>query len=351
MSDTINDLYRCTPRETRAIIVDVIQAGLVPFVRSSPGMGKSALMASVCEEFDLELIDERLSTRSPVDLSGLPNFLGQDDAQRASFIPFDVYPIVGTKVPKNKNGWMLFLDEFNSAPKSVQAAAYKLVLDRKVGLHNLHPNVCLTAAGNLETDRAITNTISTAMQSRLIHIEMEISFQEWLEDVALKYNYDSRVVAFLSYMPGKLLDFVPSHQNRTFCCPRTWEFMNKLVKGKEIADKDIKKFAGTLTPGVAVEFVTFTKVFKNMPTIAQILSDPEQMFLPQDAPTRWAVITHLLEKVQSDTFAKVTKYVNRMPSEFRVLFFRGLLVRQPNLRSHPDFIRGLSELSRYIHGV
>ena len=74
----------------------------------------------------------------------------------------------------------------------VQAAAYKLVLDRQVGIHNLHPYCAVVAAGNLATDKAIVNSLSTAMQSRVIHLEMQVNFDQWLQNVALKQNYDKR---------------------------------------------------------------------------------------------------------------------------------------------------------------
>ncbi|MEY3189127.1 MAG: hypothetical protein RIT41_1662, partial [Bacteroidota bacterium] len=101
------------------------------------------------------------------------------------------------------------------------------------------------------TDRAIVNNLSTAMQSRLIHFVMEVSFTEWLEDVAIKDNYDSRLIAFLSMYPKYLMDFRPDHQEKTFCCPRTWEFMNKLIMDEEIVDEDAPLFAGTIKENLA----------------------------------------------------------------------------------------------------
>lgn len=350
MSEHVQELYKCTPREARGFIADAVSAGLVPFLESSPGVGKSSIVKSVGKEFNLKVIDERLSTRSPVDLAGIPDFSGEGLSRRATFTPFDVYPLDTDELPEGKDGWILFLDEFNSASKATQAAAYKLILDKESGLRKLHPHVAIICAGNLATDRAITNPLSTAMQSRVVHIEMEVSFNQWLEDVALKQDYDSRLIAYLSYKPSYLMDFDPAHNEKTFCCPRTWEFMNKLINGKPIPDDKIKLFAGTITSGVAVDFVTFLKVYKNMPNITQILADPANMFVPGDNATRWAVITHLMEKTDAKNFKDICTYINRFDSGFRVLFFRSILVRQPEMRTHPEFAKAMSELSRYLNG-
>lgn len=347
MSDSPN-IYRCTPRQVRRHVIDCLEAGLTPYVTSSPGMGKSSIMASIANAVGLHLIDHRLSTSAPEDLSGLPTF---DERGFARFAPFaDLFPLESSAIPKGKNGWMLFLDEFNAAPKSVAAAAYKLILDRMVGQHKLHPNVVMTAAGNLSTDRAITNPLSTAMQSRLVHLEMVISQEEWLYDVALPQNYDSRIIAFLSQYPSKLMDFRPDHQDKTFCCPRTWEFTNRLIKGKEVTDDSAPLLAGTVTSGVAVEFVQFTKVYNQMITLRDILSDPNNCRLPGDTSLKWVTIAHMMEKVDQSNFGDLCTYANRFTLDFRILFYRSTLIRQPELRRHTAFVKAMSELARYLQG-
>jgi MoxR-like ATPase len=346
MSET--NLYRRTPRQVRTDVIDCLYAGLVPFVQSSPGMGKSSIMRSIANELGLHLIDHRLSTSSPEDLSGLPRF---DEKGRAHFSPFaDLFPLQDSEPPAGKDGWMLFLDEANSATKNVQAASYKLVLDRMTGQEKLHERCAITMAGNLSTDRAIVNPLSTAMQSRVVHIEMELNFEEWLYDVALKENYDERIIAFLNYDNSKLMDFRPDHQEKTFCCPRTWEFMNRLVSGKEITDDKTALYSGTITSGVAVEFVQFTQVYKKMVTVDEILRDPVKAPVPNDNSTRWAVISHMMSKVTEKIFADLCTYANRFDMTFRILFFRSVMVRQPQLRAHPAFASAMSELSRYLNG-
>jgi MoxR-like ATPase len=94
----MDNLYRCTPRQTRAFVKEILEAGLVPFVQSSPGMGKSTIMRSIAKELNLKLIDHRLSTSAPEDLSGLPRFNEQGFAE---FVPFaDLFPVEGMTIPK-----------------------------------------------------------------------------------------------------------------------------------------------------------------------------------------------------------------------------------------------------------
>ena len=214
----MTNIYSSRPRQIRRNVERCFNAGLVPFVKSSPGIGKSSIMRAIAKDYNLELIDIRLSMCDPTDLNGLPTF--DHETGRAKFMPFDMFPVLGTPLPKGKNGWLMFFDEFNSAPKSIQAASYKIILDHMVGMNTLHENVFKAAAGNLSTDRAIVNPLSTAMQSRVIHMQMEANFEDWLRDVALPQGYDSRITAFLSMYPSRLMDFRPDHEDNTFCCPR-----------------------------------------------------------------------------------------------------------------------------------
>lgn len=346
MNDSAN-LYRCSPRQVRNFIKDILYAGLVPYVRSSPGMGKSSIFSSIAEELNLKIIDHRLSTSDPTDLSGLPQFVNG----YARFAPFaELFPTENTSLPTGKDGWMIFLDEFNAAPKLVQAASYKLILDKMVGQHPLHERVVLGMAGNLDTDRAITNMISTAMQSRVIHLEMEISFREWLEDVALKENYDSRIIAYLNQYESKLMDFRPDHNERTFCCPRTWEFVNRLIIGREVYDGLATLLAGTITSGVAVDFVQFCQIYTKIINVHQIINDPRGTEVPYDNSLKWATISHMMEKVTDDNFDDLSTYANRFSLDFRILFYRSTIVRHPHLRKHPAFAKAMVELSRYLNG-
>lgn len=341
-----------TPREVKTSAIKCIKAGVVPFVQSSPGLGKSAIIRGIATDFNLKLIDHRLSTSAPEDLSGLPEFY--TDAQgnrRATFSPFDIFPVSGQPLPEGKDGWLLFLDEFNSATKQVQAAAYKLILDKMVGQHHLHECVAIVTAGNLTTDRAITNPLSTAMQSRVAHIEMELERDEFLEDVVLGQKWDHRIYAFLNFKKSYIHDFRPDHNDKTFCCPRTWEFMNRLLAvDPQIDATSGKLFAGTITSGVAFEFITFCNLYTSLPSLSDIMADPMGTALSSDAATRFAITSSLMEKVDDKNFEKITMYVNRMSSEFRVMFFRGMLQKKPNLRSHPLFHQAMLDLSRYLHG-
>ena len=338
-------MFKMKPQETRSAIIECMEAGLVPFIQSSPGLGKSSIVAQIAKDFDLTLIDLRLSQCAPEDLMGLPMKDGTGAAARSIFVPFNTFPLEGDTVPGN--GWILFLDEFNSASKSVQAAAYKVVLDRMVGQAKLHPNCFVVAAGNLMTDRAIVNQLSTAMQSRVVHIEMESSLHDFMS-YALKNKLDHRIMGFLEFQPNLLHSFSPDHNDRTFACPRTWEFVSRLIKGKPMSQVRLPLLAGTISDGVAVQFHTFMEEYEKLPSFSTICHDPTGTVVPKEPSTRYALITMILEHLTEDIFEEVTKYVRRLSPEFQVIYFRGVNQRMPKMRRTKAYADNIGHLTDFL---
>lgn len=349
---SVDSLFHVTPRQLADKLEKAFRAGNVPMVKGSPGIGKSSIFRQTAKRLGLKMIDHRLSTSAPEDLSGLPEFFSDENGnRRARFAPFDIFPVEGDKTPDGYIGWLLFLDELNSAPKSVQAAAYKLTLDRMVGQYPLASNCLVGAAGNLATDRAIVNAMSTAMQSRLVHYTLTISHKEWLEDVALKDKWDARIIAYLNRYPKRLFDFKADHNNDTFCCPRTWEFMNNFLKNEKpgpIPQGETSTYAGTITSGVAVDFVSFTSVFQKLISAKDVIDDPLNCPIAQEVNQQWANIAHLMEVVDEKNYGAFAQYANRFSLDFRILFFRGTLVNHPELQEHPAFAKAMIDLSKYL---
>ena len=102
------------------MITTYIKAGIVPMLEGSPGCGKSQVVHQIADAYNLKLIDLRLSQCDPTDLSGFPTIIG---GKKADYMPMAHFPIEGDPIPDGYAGWLLFLDEFNSAPNAIQAAA------------------------------------------------------------------------------------------------------------------------------------------------------------------------------------------------------------------------------------
>ena len=313
------------------MIAKYIQAKIVPMLTGSPGMGKSAIVKDIAETYNLKLIDLRLSQCDPTDLMGFPSIQGQ----RAGYLPMETFPLEGDPIPEGYSGWLLFLDEFNSASIAVQAAGYKLILDRMVGQKNLHKHVAVVCAGNLETDGAIVNPMSTAMQSRLAHLELVTDVNQWL-DWAYENDIHRFITSYIKFKPGNLYAFSPDHTDKTYACSRTWEFANRVLKVTDTDDKDLlPMLAGVLSEGVAREFIGFTKIDKDLPKITQIMESPNSIRVPDEPSVLFALTGSISHHANKDNLAPLITYIKRLPKEFQVVTLRETVRRQKELVGHP----------------
>jgi hypothetical protein len=330
-----------SPNQAYKEIVHCIKVGLVPLLTGSPGTSKSAIVHKIAKDFKLKLIDVRLSSRMPEDISGYP----MRNGNKATFFPFDIFPTDTDQIPEGYNGWLLFFDELTSATKPMQAAAYQPILDHMVGSFKLHKNCFIVAAGNKITDNAVVNQMSTALQSRVIHYELEVSHKEFNEH-AIQNDYDHRVTGFINYLPSRLTDFRPDHTDKTFACPRTWEFVSRLVKGEDITAELLPRIAGAIGRGVAQEFITFAQEYHRIPKMAEILSRPETLDIPKEASTKYATISMLMENFTPESLDQIILYLKRFGIELQIVFCRGAVARQPKLRAtHKGFSEYLSTMT------
>jgi len=319
------------PTQAAVMIAQFLRSRLVPMVVGSPGIGKSSIACQVAKEFGLKLIDIRLAQCDPTDLCGFPQISGN----KAGYVPMDTFPLEGDTIPKGYNGWLILFDELTSAAPAIQAASYKILLDRMVGNHKLHPNVALMAAGNLETDNAIVQPMSTALQSRLVHMELVVDSKEWV-DWASSNDIDHRITSYINFKPGSLYTFRPDHTDNTYASPRTWEFADRVLKVVELDSPNLlPMLAGTISEGVSREFLSFCRNFANLPKISEIISNPDAILVPREPSILFALTGAIGHNATKDNMEQLMQFVGRLPLEFQVVCLRETVRRNKEMMGVP----------------
>lgn len=320
--------------EAKEALIAIIRSGLVPLLVGPPGGGKSAIIKEVAEFFNLKLIDIRLAQCDPTEIQGFPTMLGE----KAGYLPMDIFPVEGDPIPEGYSGWFIFLDELPSAPEATINAAYKLILDKMVGQKKLHSNVAIGAAGNRDTDNAIAGSMGTAMQSRLIHLELDTDLKSWL-DWAVPNGIHHFITDYVKFRPGNLNNFNPDHSDKTFACERTWEFANSLLKNINLKDPlALVVLSGALTEGVAREFITFTEIYAKLPKMHDIINTPESVAIPDEPSILYALSGSIAHNADKTNLDKLMKFILRIPAEFQAVTLREVVRKDKTLYNHPALI-------------
>ena len=288
------------------------------FLWGGPGIGKSAVIRQLAATLSLPLRDVRALLLDPVDLRGLP-FLGSDGHSKWATPEF---------LPQDGAG-ILFLDELNAAPSMVQASCYQLVLDRKLGEYTLPAGWAIIAAGNRDSDRAVTTRMPTPLRNRFVHLEFEVDMQEWSE-WAIRAGVRPEVIAFLRFR-AELLNAFDRDAN-AFPSPRSWEFVSRILESQPEPGIEHELFAGAVGSGAATEFSAFLRMFRELPNIDAILVNPHQEPVPENAAAQYAVASALAHRASDANLDRICVYLERMPTEFCVLCVRDASLREPAIR-------------------
>jgi hypothetical protein len=264
----MSDARTVNSNQARKSILTAFNVKRPVFLWGPPGIGKSELVEGITAELGGYMIDLRLGQMEPTDIRGIP-FYNKDTGKMDWAPPVELpdeelasqYPIV-----------VLFLDELNSAPASVQAAAYQLILNRRIGKYRLPNNVVMVAAGNRESDKGVTYRMPTPLANRFIHQEMKVDFASW-QEWAVMNKIHKDVVGYLSFAKQDLYDFDAKSASRAFATPRSWSFVSQLVSDDAVDDDTLTNLiAGTVGEGLAVKFMAHRKVASKMPNPVDILS-------------------------------------------------------------------------------
>lgn len=326
---------------------------------SSPGLGKSAIIREIAAEWKLKVIDIRLTEYDPTELNGYPFIINPNDEPhlvKAGHVPMNTFPTENDPVPEGYKGWYIILDEFPSAPLAVQAAAYKITLDRMVGSHKLHKNCIISTAGNKATDKAIVNRMSTAQQSRMSTLMIKACLETWLEwaerkDATQYGPIDHRVRSFLRWKPDLLHSFDPNHADLTFPCPRTWHFISNIAQGNKwevIEYKKMALLAGTVGHGAARQFHAFCEIFRDLPTIKEIISDPLGCRLPDEISVHHAAAGLVGHHISKDNAKPLFQFLSRIPADLQTVTLRNALRRNDELRVVPELLQWAAQNSKEL---
>ena len=324
-----------------------------------PGVGKSQAVRQVAKEIEKNtgkrvlVTDVRLLLFNPIDLRGIP--VANDDRTLAVWLKPKIFQMDPSDGVVN----ILFLDEISAAPQSVQAAAYQITLDRVVGEHRLPDNCIVIAAGNRVTDKSVAFKMPKALANRLMHVEIEGSFRSWKE-WALKNGVNDKVIGFLSFRQNYLMDFDTASEDLAFPTPRSWEMVSRLLNGVSDDPEAIAPLiAGIVGSGVASEFRTWTKVYRDLPDVEDIFSGKTPP-VPKNADALYALCSAMTacareHRSETDRVANSVSYAIRMlPPDFSVMVMQDYMALDPEFKNSlltlPEFSRFLSQRGSMLNG-
>lgn len=340
------------------------------FIWGPPGVGKSDVVESIVADAiaagkDAKLYDMRLSMCEPTDIMGIPYFDSVTGTMK--WAPPSLLP---TAEDGKRDLVVLFLDEMNGAAPAVQAAAYQLVLNRKVGAYELPDNVAVVAAGNRETDKGVTYRMPKPLSNRFIHFEVKVHFDDWVE-WATNNGVSADVVGYLTAKKADLWQFNPKSPDHAFPTPRSWVFVSDILKDSEdFTEGEITDMViGTIGQGTALSFAAHRKTSALLPDPTLILKGQVKELKTKEISAMYSLATSLAYelKAQSEEIgrsiddAKMQDYINNtigfwmdhFEAEMVVMSFRmvikyGIKIDMKRIANWKEFYKRYGTLVRAV---
>ena len=245
------------------------------FRSSPPGCAKTAIVNQVSADFGLPVFTFHAATIDPVDVLGLPSLDNHQTSwsNRPTILPSEDTPCV------------FFLDEVAQAPIMVQNILAPLVYERRAGPHRLHPETRVVLASNRDQDQCGTTRSPRQLLNRAIHAEVTVTPEDWF-DWAMAPRADgepnivSEITSFIRFKPSLLHDSTDT-KARAFPSLRSWHMLSDLLRAND-DDSLLQPLAmGSVGDGAGTEFVGYLRVYKDLPSTAEIFANPETATVPE----------------------------------------------------------------------
>jgi len=275
-----------------------------------PTPGGPHNITKVADRHQVPVIDIRLSQMEPSDLRGIP-------FRHDNLVDWSV-PSLLPNAERHGPAGVLFLDEINSAPPTVSAAAYQRILDRRLGDYHVPDGWAIFAAGNRQGDRGVTYTMPAPLANRFSHFEVDVNLDDWAH-WAYTHDMDERLIAFLRFKPELLFDFDPAHNPVAFPSPRSWEFsdraLQKFAHHGHLLTQSLQACVGD---AAGIELAAFVENLDNLPNIDDILAG-KPVPMPKATDLQYAVASALISRAikasqgknAKETYGRILDYAGK----------------------------------------
>ena len=325
----------------------------------APGVGKSQGVRQIGEKIEkqtgkkVNITDVRLLLFNPIDLRGIPT--ANKDKTLALWLKPQIFNMDKSEDVVN----ILLLDEISAAPQSVQAAAYQITLDRKVGEHELPDNCIVIAAGNRLTDKSVAYKMPKALANRLLHFEVESRYDAW-HKWAIENGINEKVIGFIGFKRNRLMSFDPETDDLAFATPRSWEMVSNILNNVEDTDERIiRLISGVVGEGVGVEFKMYLNNYHDLPSIEDIFNGKCKM-VPKGVDSLYALSSSMVAYVREhkDDIKKITnsiKYMDLLPVEYSVLTLKDYLYIDEELKKKllktKEYVKWLEDKGEILNAI
>jgi hypothetical protein len=330
------------------------EAGNSIILKGASGIGKTDIALAYAEQQgeDYGLFELNCATASLPDVIGLqmPHnevYTLPDGTEKKIISSRFAYPYfmrdkrTGQPAFMFKRG-MVVLEEYGQAQGDVKRALADIILNGRSGEHNFCEEVDVLLLSNRPEDRSGVTKDFDFLINRRVELLVNATLDGWLV-WAHAHGVSNMSMAFAARNTDKVFANKAPEKQGPWLTPRSLVMADNflkvaLKKGWGLDDTLTRvNLAGMIGDGMAHIYIAFAKIRDKLPTLAEILADPVNATLPSEPDQQMFLAFDLAAKTKVENIKPIVTYIDRMPKDFSVAYFRAAGRRDKAISSTKEF--------------
>lgn len=305
-------------------------------VQGPMGSGKSSLINILGEELPTHIQCYLDCTTKDLGDVTIPNIAKMDDG--TGYVTYLTNEEFGAHLD---GPIILMVDEYGKANPAVKNAMLRLMLERKIGSYELHPDSLVFATTNLGAE-GVGDLLPPHARNRITVITMrKPDNMEWIE-WGINNGIEHSLLGWCKDNPQLFAGFEeiedpeenpyiyhPRDQRTAFVTPRSLEAASDWLKTREAYDDQTLTglLMGTIGERGAMDLMAFVKLSDQLPSLESIKNEPKEAKVPESAAGICMVVYRTLASLDKDWINAWMDYMVRLDKEAQGMFANG--VRAP----------------------
>jgi len=307
-------------------------------VQGHMGTGKSSLLNMLADELPTYTPCYFDCTTKDLGDITIPKLATINDTEGSDYVSYVTNEELGVHLDKPI---ILMIDEYGKANPAVKNAMLRLMLERKIGSYQLHPDSLVFATTNLGAE-GVGDLLPPHARNRITVVTMrKPSNMEWIE-WGINNEIDHTLLGWCKDNPQLFASFTdikdpdenpyiyhPQTQRTAFFTPRSAEAASDWLKQREHLDDQTMTsvLMGTIGERGAMDLMAFVKLSDQLPSLESIKKDPKNAKVPESASAVCMIIYRTLASLEKDWVNEWMDYMVRLDKEAQGMFANG--VRAP----------------------
>jgi hypothetical protein len=270
------------------------------FLLGPPGIGKTESILGLENAFPstkVKVLHRQLSQSNEEEFSGIPKFETKMIFGKETLITRWAVPEIVAEIyeASEENDFVIvFFDDCHTTTFNIWKYVLQLFTSRKIKGYTVPNNVYFILAGNNSDESINSEGQDSTITGRCSLVPVELPFEDWKMDYAIKKNINPKVTSFLSYKSYAKHFIGKQKAEENWESPRMWTyFANLLTEKEKDGDLNVTDLTQLCTYHVgktaASDFVIFYSLYSEIEA-PKIFKKTIKISIPTDFAKRYIYV-------------------------------------------------------------